>query len=239
MEKQNKIQQMTLSSASLVSQNGVENQLIKNCSDEQIKLMLAYLFVLIGLKDSEIPTDDYKTGMLRKTVLIDFIRKMLWTKTIQDIKTAFELAITKKTEVDLALYGGTFSVKMIMEIMAAYEKYKAKNTIIKDENQMNNIQRLASINNFLSEETKQKLEKLGAVEKVAPKEKPKLKHHDTHQKWLRQFDLLRRNYEVDNTNGRFIKRYGKILDLDGFFKHKAEQLFVVNEYLEQRNSDIL
>lgn len=233
MDKIGNNQQIVQSSTSLSS----ESRLIKDVSESEIKMLLAYLFVFIGLKDSEIPTDDHQTGMLRKTVLINFIKKMLWRKSIEEIKFAFELAVSKKIDIDLSLYGGTFSAKMVMEVIDGYEKYKSKNVKIVDEFQMNNIQRLASINNFLSEETKAKLEKLGK-EEVKPK--PKLNRgHDVFQKWMALFDKLKRNYEVTNTNGRFIKRYGLILNLEGFINYKTAQLSIVTAYLNDRNNDVL
>lgn len=233
MDKINNNQQIAQSSTSLSS----EIRLIKDVSENEIKMLLAYLFVFIGLKDSEIPTDDLQTGMLRKTVLINFIKKMLWKKSIEEIKFAFELAVAKKIDVDLSLYGGTFSAKMIMEVMHGYEIYKSKNVKITDDFKMNNIQRLASINNFLSEETKQKLEKLGKEE---VKLKPKLNRgFDVFQKWMSLFDKLKRDYEVPNTNGRFIKRYGFVLNLEDFVNYKTGQLSRVTAYLEERNKDLL
>lgn len=237
METTGNNRQMMQSSASLQTNKNAENQLIKHCKQDEIKMLLAYLFVLVGLKDSEIPQDDLKTGMLRKTVLINSIKKLLENKSISDIKIAFELAISKKIDVDLSLYGGQFSIKMVMEVVAAYDKYKAKNFKKADEYQMNNIQRLASIDSFLTEETKEKLKQLGA-EKEQPKKDVK-RNYDVFQKWMAHFDKLKRKFELPGGGGRYIRRYGSALNIEAFVEYKTEQLRRVTAYLQTRNQDIL
>ena len=97
---------------------------------------------------------------------------------------------------------------------------------------MNNIQRLSSIDSLLTPETKEKLKELG-LEKEKPKQAPN-RNYDIFQKWMALFDKLKRNFEVPDTNGRYIKRYGKMLNIELFVEYKTEQLYRVLEYLEER-----
>lgn len=46
-------------------------------------------------------------------------------------------------------------------------------------------------------------------------------------KLFRQFDILFEKYAIDTNRGKFIKRYGKILSLNEFMKHKYEQLAII------------
>ena len=61
-------------------------------------------------------------------------------------------------------------------------------------------------------------------EKVKEVEIPKPENYDMHQRWMKQWDFCAKWFGVINTNGRFIKRYGKIMDRDAFFNYKLEQL---------------
>jgi len=127
-----------------------------------------------------------------------------------------------------------------METVKAYEDYKKANSIkleIDPEIPRNNFQRVTKITEYLTPETIEKLKELGK-EEIKPK--PKLKRgHDVFQKWMALFDKLKLNYEVPETSGRFIKRYGLILNLEGFINYKTAQLTIVTNYLNDRNNDIL
>jgi len=79
------------------------------------------------------------------------------------------------------------------------------------------------------------LEELNKPKEVKPPEK--LPHHDFHQKCMRSFDLIRRNY--GDKSGRFIKRFGKMINIEEFIEIKVEQLIRVSKLLEDRNKDIL
>ncbi len=69
---------------------------------------------------------------------------------------------------------------------------------------------------------------------------------------MRLFDDLKEKFSAPKSGGRFINKYGLVFDkknnewivcfptdLTGFVNYKAEQLFIVTEYLKQRNTDIL
>lgn len=201
--------------------------------NEKIQSVLKYIFSLIGLSERNLPSES------GKVVLINFIKKYLSNNSLEEIVHAYELAVNGKINIDLRLYDNVFSPKNIVETMNAYKSY------LKDESkknktqevQMNNIQRLSKIDDLLTPETKEKLKELGKE-----KEKPKPvmnRNYDIFQKWMVLFDKLKRNFEVQNTNGRYIKRYGKVMNLENFIEYKTEQLQRVVTYIEERNEDLL
>ena len=57
-------------------------------------------------------------------VLIDFLKSNMKKTPLDEIKLSFQFAVAKKTDVSLALFGETFSPKMIMIVYDAYKKYK-------------------------------------------------------------------------------------------------------------------
>lgn len=214
---------------------------VQDADNQKIKTILAYLFALLGISGQKIPTQ------LEEVVLIGFIKENVEIR-LEEIKLAFTLALTGDFETELNLYGEPFSIKYLQRVLVDYQNYKRK--IIKAETlrkfeeskksevKMNNIQRLSAISSLLSDETKQMIQDIGK-EKNNPLERTKLPFHDTHQKWLALFDSLKFNWEVEKSGGRFINRYGQTLDIQGFFRYKADQLQRVTEYLENRNTDIL
>lgn len=201
--------------------------------DEKIQSVLKYIFSLIGISERNLPSGS------GKVVLINFIKKYLSNYTLEEIVHAYDFAVNGTINIDLKLYDGIYSPKNIVEVMNAYKIYindQSKKNLPK-EVQMNNIQRLAKIDDLLSEETKEKLKELGKE-----KEKPKPQYnrnYDIFQKWMALFDKLKRNFEVPQTNGRYIKRYGKVLNLENFIEYKTEQLQRVVAYIEERNEDLL
>jgi hypothetical protein len=101
---------------------------------------------------------------------------------------------------------------------------------------MVNFDRAAAVFEIIKKgnpETIEELKKIGAP-KVAEAPEPH-PYHDIHQKWMRQFDKLRINWGRPKSGGSFIERYGYIMNLEGFFNKKAEQLQMARE----RNADKL
>ena len=92
----------------LVAANGMTK--VKDCTESEIKAVLAYIFVLLGTKSDNIPN-----GMA-KTVILDYIFKRLPDITIEDLRLAFVLAVEKKINVNLSLYGETFSAKILSDV---------------------------------------------------------------------------------------------------------------------------
>lgn len=201
--------------------------------NEKIQSVLKYIFSLTGISERNLPSES------GKVVLINFIKKYLSNNSLEEIVHAYELAVNGKINVDLRLYDNIFSPKNLVEVMNAYKVYlkeQAKNNK-PSEVQMNNIQRLASIDSLLTPETKEKLKALG-TEKEKPKPEPN-RNYDIFQRWMALFDKLKRNFEVPETNGRYINRYGKKLNLESFIEYKTEQLHRAVAYLDERDQDML
>lgn len=199
---------------------------IQDATVEQINGVLRYVFTLLGL--NKLPNE------LETIVLHDFMRlHYADLYRLDEIKLAFSLGMSGAFEIETKTYGETFSVKFLSAVMKNYNhfrheerKKKALQNFTeskKQEQHLPNALKLNLILNVLSDETKQKVSDIGKVDKSLSQAE-KLPFFDIHQEWLRRFDKLRRNFEVTGTNGRFIKRYGKMIDIEAFFSKKAEQL---------------
>lgn len=205
--------------------------LIRESNDEQIKQVLRYGIILLG-----IPAEKHGDE-LSKQVLLNHIKTAFGSISLGEFKLAFELAIEGKTGANTELYKGEFiSAKFIGGILGDYILFKNKQklNLSSDEVKMNNKQRGEAIISLLSEETKKQVMEIGRVEKK-PAERIRLPNHDLHQKWLTLFDKLHLRYEVKSSGARLIRRYGMTLDIQGFFKKKSEQMIKAKE----RNIDKL
>ena len=175
-------------------------------------------------------------SVVEMTLIIGYLKIYLKSVHVDEIRIAFDLAIQKKFPANLELYGGTLSVNYILGVLNAYLQYKKK--LLKDVQEqkaehMNNYDRARGVLEIISKkpEMLEKLKEIGAEDK-SKIQLPELPYHDVHQKWMRQFDKLRIKYEVANG---FIKRYGYIMNVEGYFNKKAEQLQLAKE----RNKDLL
>jgi len=79
--------------------------------------LLIYLYALLGIKQDKMPTQE------QSGVMIDFIKLQMGSYTLDDIKTAFILAISGKLDVDANAYQN-FNCEYIGKIMTAYEKMR-------------------------------------------------------------------------------------------------------------------
>lgn len=201
--------------------------LVKDSQNNDILAVIANIFVLLGTNPSKIPKDH------SKAILLDFIKNRI-NCSLEDLYLAFVCAIEKKTNVDLTLYGEMFSPKLVFDVVSAFKEFKNKQVKkeYKSEPMINN-DRFSSLIGMLKEKYPDTIEKLKEIGKpeIQKKPKEKLPYYDMHQRWMKQFEKLR--------DGRFIKRYHKLMNIDEFFNYKAEQLFLINNYLKQRNIDVL
>lgn len=201
-----------------------------NATNKDFKELIGYIITLLG-----VPKDKHPNS-LELTLIINYFKSYLPEHGIDEVKEAFNLAVQKRFETNLELYGGTLSMKFISDVLIVYKAYKKdllKKLAPKEEG-MNNLERLKAITSLLSPELKEEIKQIGEVKQSRP-DLPKLPYHDVHQKFMRQFDRLRAIYE----SKRFVFRYGKHLDCEGFVNCKMEQLFRVKELLKTRNNDIL
>jgi len=82
-------------------------------SEEELKQVLRYAMVLVGLRGNNMPTDE------EKFVLLNFIKSNFGNQTPEEIKLAFEYAIAGKFDVDVKCYEN-FSCEYFARIMKAY-----------------------------------------------------------------------------------------------------------------------
>lgn len=203
---------------------------ISENSVDEIKAALRYIFVLLGINQKNIPQD------LEKDVLINFIKSRLFYLSLSELKNAFLYAVERRIDVDLTLYGETFSTKFVMDVTTAYIQYRNKN-IAKDaaaETPMINNDRFAAIIDLLKKsnpETVDTFKNIGK-EKLQEKPKEKLPYHDFFQTCIKKFDELRK-HESD-PSGRFAIIAGQGVSLEEFVESETEKLINPTE-----NTDLL
>lgn len=109
-QKQTKIQLLRLAHS---------ERKISECTQEQVKSALKYVFVLLGLSEKDIP-DDYE-----KTVILNFIFTHYGLRySCSDIRNAFEMGIAGAYQVEKELYNKRFSALYLSKWMEAYNQYK-------------------------------------------------------------------------------------------------------------------
>ena len=90
--------------------------------EEDLKQVLRYAMVLVGLRGNNMPTEE------EKFVLLNFIRSNFGNQTPEEIKLAFDWAVSGKLNVDAKCYEN-FSCEYFCRIMKAYIDYARQETI--------------------------------------------------------------------------------------------------------------
>ena len=85
-------------------------------NEEDIKQALRYSMLLVGLRGSNLPTEE------EKFVLTNFVKSNFGNNTCEEIKLAFEMAVAGKLNVDAKCYEN-FSCEYFGRIMSAYKEY--------------------------------------------------------------------------------------------------------------------
>lgn len=97
---------------------------IRQRSEEDLKEVLRYVMLLVGLRGNNMPTDE------EKYVLINFIRSNFGNLTPEEIKLAFEYAIAGKFEIDVKCYEN-FSCEYFGRIAKAYIEFSRNEVKVK------------------------------------------------------------------------------------------------------------
>lgn len=204
---------------------------IKVCGDTEsgITQAIQYVLALLGTPKDKQPSK------LEMQLIINWLKTYRKDMPVDEIRTAYDLALSGELKADLNTFGGTLSLKNIMSVLNEYKSYKTPKPEKPKEEPMINLDRAGAVFDILSKnpETMEHLKKIGEVKRSRP-DLPPLPYQDIHQKWMAQFDKLKLRWAVKDTNCRFIKRYGLAIDIEGYFKYKAEQLYRVNEFLKDR-----
>jgi len=85
-------------------------------NEEDIKEVLRYSMLLVGLRGNNLPTEE------EKFVLTNFVRSNFGNQTPEEIKIAFEMSVAGKLQVDAKCYEN-FSCEYFGRIMNAYLEY--------------------------------------------------------------------------------------------------------------------
>ncbi len=85
-------------------------------NEEDIKEVLRYSMLLVGLRGNNLPTEE------EKFVLTNFVRSNFGNQTPEEIKIAFEMAVAGKLQVDAKCYEN-FSCEYFGRIMNAYLEF--------------------------------------------------------------------------------------------------------------------
>jgi hypothetical protein len=100
----------------LAIQLAQSTQSLRLSGEEDLKQVLRYCMVLVGLRGNNLPTEE------EKFVLTNFIRSNFGNQTSAEIKIAFEMAVAGKLQVDAKCYEN-FSCEYFGRIMNAYLEY--------------------------------------------------------------------------------------------------------------------
>jgi hypothetical protein len=90
--------------------------------EEDLKQVLRYAMVLVGLRGNNMPSEE------EKFVLLNFIRSNFGNQTPEEIKLAFEWAVSGKLAIDAKCYEN-FSCEYFGRIMKAYVDFARQETI--------------------------------------------------------------------------------------------------------------
>lgn len=85
-------------------------------TDEPIKEALRYAMMVVGIRAQNIPVAE------EKQLLINFIKKEYYSHHIDEIRVAFDCAITGKLDVDATCYEN-FSIQYFAKIFSAYRNW--------------------------------------------------------------------------------------------------------------------
>ena len=91
--------------------------------EEDLKQVLRYAMILVGLRSNNMPTDE------EKFVLLNFIKSNFGNLTPEEIKLAFEYAVAGKYNIDVKCYEN-FSCEYFGRIIKAYLEFSIEETRI-------------------------------------------------------------------------------------------------------------
>jgi len=98
-------------------QQALQSQRITQLDIEPLKQALRYAMVLVGIKAHNVPNDR------EKSVLIQFIQKNYGGHTPDEIRLAFDLAVSGELDVEDVKCYENFSPLYFAQIMNAYRKW--------------------------------------------------------------------------------------------------------------------
>lgn len=101
-------------------QTALQSQKISAASDDEIKAVLKYAMLLIGLRLKTIEA----IGPEEKAVLLNFIRRHFSGHTLHELRLAFDKAVAGELDVEANPYEN-FTCEYIGKVMKAYRKWSS------------------------------------------------------------------------------------------------------------------
>ena len=145
-----------------------ESNLLQSC-EEDIKMVLRRVILLLGIKKESFPSE------IQKGLILEFLKENYSFLTVSEIKNAFELAIMGKLDVSSTSYQ-SFNCEYICSILNAYKRYIQEKKIYTNYLDRNNIsinaedqaQQIKKQNEIFLNKKYNELQKLSelAIEKV-------------------------------------------------------------------------
>ena len=202
-----------------------QTKTIALCSDEEIRVALLYVIMLLGIAPEKYPSEEVRD------VMVAYIRKTFGGMKLGEIKTAFELGLEGKFKCEISLYGEVFSAKYVSLIIKSYLLYK-KGVVPKPKEEiMGVMERGSHIFELLKKGAPELYESLKGGKQEPKEEKPKPRtpqdeEYYFHQRCFRQFDMLQRKFPVIEGGKEmpgYINRYGKALTMIEYTEYKIAQ----------------
>jgi len=165
------------------------------------------------------PNEQFKLVLIES---IEFVKKNYQHIGIKEIKLAFELATTKKIDVNITPYYGTFSILMLSDVLSTYTRYRNK--------VMQNIS-FENENKGLSDEEKEKKNLQSRKEALEKMNYAK----DQYKKGIIVFNSLD---EIPAHYGRILKDYGQInysSEIKESLYKKAKELHIRDLNMQKMN----
>lgn len=101
------------------AENALQDKLIMECTEDEIRPKLALIFSMVGLRPQHFPSGQEKQD------LHDYLRMKFGKKTLSELVLAFDLAINNELDIkpdDVKIYD-QFTIAYLALVMGAYKKW--------------------------------------------------------------------------------------------------------------------
>ena len=100
----------------VVAQSGKK---LAACSQHDLGILFKKILVIIGVSETNTPEK------VEWDILLQIIPATFGNYTDKEVTLAFQLALQKRTNVDLSIYDKPFSLEYLSRVLSAYQKYKS------------------------------------------------------------------------------------------------------------------
>lgn len=226
------------------SSNHSEIQLskkVREATDQEILMQLAYIMALIGIPDNKKPID------IEKRIMVSYIKLNWHYEELEVMKKSFEWAIEKtprdrKNNPLITLYDRSFNIEYIKSIINSYKQNRFSTKARTDESKeegMTNHKRAEGIIGMIAKQNPELYEKLKSIGKEKPKPNPQ-QNKSTQEikgvfkKYEEEFYKLR-----ETTPEQFVEYDNKKLNFSEYCNYRFEQDYptITEEETEQKKQE--